>query len=540
MNNITETVVEIQVSEPQADVLNSRAAVTLQMAGQGGGKTAIIAHISATFIQNFPAVKQFLGANTYLQLSQSTLTTVFRIWKEYYGFQEYDHKGNPGGHFVVDKRPPFHFTKIHTFPDYAGIISFSNGTVIFTGSLENYKAHDGKEFGIAQLDETKDTKEDALTEVIFGRLRQFGLWYDQDHEVHYCTHVNKAMADTYGWRIGTQLTPAMAEAMGWTGWNPLYIHSSPAKGGTPWLNKMFNLEKYREEIKTEVLKKDHGYFYKRYDNKCVVIYSTHHNRRNLPPNYIENQEKNQTWETVMRVVYGFPFGRTGTEYFPSWRRDVHAGKVPMLITELVNTSWDFNVVPYMTCLCIQLEELTRYMDLQGGKHFAPGVGLSALQVLRIRVYREYTLSSPRNSIEAICEDFAEEHPKTMEVNYYGDANGLNRIEGLGNQTRFKYVEQYLEPYLHNFSKCVRQPNVGVMTRRDLIEKILQGKIPEIELIVDEENCPNLIKDMEEVKQGPKGKLKARITQDGETFEAVGHTSDALEYFISEAFKQYIQ
>lgn len=517
--------VEILLSEPQTAVLSTRASVILDMAGQGGGKSKTIGYSSGMFISDFPQALGFIGANTYLQLSQSTLVRTFQTWKESFGFTEYDPKANPAGAYVVDKRPPAHFTKIHHMRDYAGTISFYHGTLIFLGSLDNYQAHDGKEFAWAHLDETKDTKENALKDVILGRLRQYGVWYDpKTGDVYY---------DPTGFE---------ATEKGWIAWNPLYIHTSPAEMGVSWLIDMFNLEPHRKEIKTRLLRKEKDFFFKEFDNKAVIIYSTHHNAHNLPPNYIEKQISTLVdEEKILKLVYGYPFSKTGGEYFPHFRRDNHVKRVLFVPGLAVHLTWDFNVVPYMTCLAAQIDFVTRYI-VGGKKYETPQYGSRAIEVMVISIYKEYCFESPRNTTEAVCEQFKAEHdPKTVEIFYYGDAQGLRRIEGLGSVTRFKIMEENLYQYLHNSSKQAKDPNVAPLKRRDLLNKIFAGAIPEIEIEIDETECPELIDDLENVKLGPKGKSKKRIkdpvTKD--TYEEYGHATDALECMVSEVCKDYI-
>jgi hypothetical protein len=519
---------EIWLSEPQTAVLSSRAQVILNMSGQGGGKSKTIAYSSGMFISDFPQALGFIGANTHMQLSQSTLVRVFATWKETYGFTEFDPKSNPGGAYVVDKKPPAHFRRIHHLRDYAGTISFYNGTMVFIGSLENYKAHDGKEFAWAHLDETKDTDENALKDVILGRLRQYGVWYNQAGDVLY----------------NSEVTPEQAKAEGWTAWNPLYIHTSPPDRGGKWLIDMFKLNTFQKEIKTRVQRKEKDYFHKEFENKAVIIYSAHHNAHNMPPNYIANQEANLIDEDkILKLVYGYPFGKSGGEWFPTFRRDIHVKKdIPFFPQVPVHISWDFNVVPYMTLVCAQIDFVTRYLDAVGNKHPEPAIGYKPLDVMRIRFYREYCLKAPQNSTEAVCIQFAQDHdPLTCQVMYYGDATGLNRIPGMGSVTNYKIVEDNLYVYLHNESKQVKNPNVRPLTRRDLLNKIFAGLIPEVEIEIDEDGCPELVNDCENVKLGPKGKAKSNIKDPvtGEIYQEHGHPTDAMECLVSEVCKHFI-
>ena len=126
-----------KISEPQRAILKSTASLNLFLAGVGSGKTHVGGIISYRFIRKYPKCRGFIGANTYLQLTQSTLFRIREYWKSI-GVTEYDKTSNPYGLYVVNKKPPAHFdTKGHNFDDYYGIISFVNGCVVFTGSLDH-------------------------------------------------------------------------------------------------------------------------------------------------------------------------------------------------------------------------------------------------------------------------------------------------------------------------------------------------------------------------------------------------------------------
>jgi hypothetical protein len=526
----------IELSRPQTAINRSRQALTLGMAGQRAGKSQMIGILTGQYISLFPKLKGFIGANTYLQLTQSTLVKVFEIWRDLYKLTEYDSKKNPGGHFVIDKRPPSHFRTYETFKDYNNIISFWNGHIIYVGSLDNYKAHDGKEFCYAHLDETKDTREEAVTSVILARLSQGGLFVDQDGRLQYDPGYSSNMD--------------AIRARGWKAFNPAWIHTSPAIGQVDWLVEMFHLDKLEPEIRTAItgtVKEgkyagEADYFCKDIGNKRVVIFSTYHNEENLPDGYIENRKSVLSENEQMKFIYGYPFSKTGGEYFPFFERIKHVTKVPYIQGLPTHVSWDFNVLPYITMLACQLQFVDRYIDNHGTKHLEPSPGRKLIQVMQIRVYKEYCLETPRNTVEDVAKEYADDHKSYQNsgIFYYGDSSGRNRIPGLGSLTNFKQVEMYMSRFLHSSSNRVRPSNVNPLQRRDLINKILEGKIPAVELYIDE-SCDELIRDMEYLKLGEDGKLKERAKDlaTGATYEKVGHTSDALEYFLSEILKQYL-
>ena len=116
---------QISLSEPQSYILESSKEINLFEAGVGSGKTHLAGIISYRFIEHFPEVKGFIGANTYDQLTTSTLYRVREVWKMFFGLEE-------DKHYVVGKQPPAHFKQDnHNFDSYNNIISFVNGAIIF-------------------------------------------------------------------------------------------------------------------------------------------------------------------------------------------------------------------------------------------------------------------------------------------------------------------------------------------------------------------------------------------------------------------------
>ena len=524
-NEELETTAEIMLSEPQTDVVSARTALILDMAGQGAGKTENIGVSSGWMVTEFPKVKGFIAANTYLQLSQSTLNKVFKSWERYYDLTEYDKETNPGGHYIVDKEPPTHFVRYERLKNYHNTISFRNGAMIYVGSLDNFKAHDGKEFGWAHLDETKDTKRDALTTVILARLRQYGLWVDEDGEVMFDENTGLDEAKKQGLRS----------------WNPCYIHTSPAEGGVDWLIDMFKLAKDEEAIHKTLID-PYQYYFRQTEHQTVVIYQTYWNEDNLPPGYIETQKARMTEGEEMKYINGYPFSKTGGEFFPKFSRRHHVTKLPILDDKAFHLSYDFNVMPYLTQIAAQVDYVTRwYSDKDGTKTHFPEQGRRAIEVMQIRVFREYPMRDPLNSTEAAAQAFVNDFGhKPIDVFVYGDASGRNRITGLPNTTQYTMIESVLYRYLPNGWMRVGKSNVGRLKRRDFMNKVLEGKIPGVELFIDE-SCEELIRDMEYVKLGNEGKFKekAKDPNTGILFEKIGHMSDALEYLVCELCKHYL-
>ncbi len=492
--------VPLKVSIPQNEILTSTKQLNLQMGGQRSGKTHLIGLISAMFILKFPRLKGFIGANTYLQLTQSTIVKTTEIWKDFFNLTEYNSKSNPRGQYVIDKIPPPHFKRFTNYKDYHNIISFVNGGSIFIGSLDNYKAHDGKEFAWADLDETKDTKKEALTSVILGRLNQKGLYVDT-------LTCEKVYIDP---DTDPNPDPILFEPL-----NPIYIHTSPAEGQVDWLIEMFELNGKEDEIYKALLN-PYGYYVMETALKKVVIYSTYHNEDNLPANYIENRKAQLSEKEQLKFIYGYPFSKGGGEFWHSFDRLTHTREdIDYVPDTSIHITLDFNVVPYMTLLVWQV--------------------VKNADIYELRCIDEYCLPHPKNNTESVCEEFAYDYETMIEeLYYYGDPSGRARnTETKDIEHNYTVLENVLSKYLNRDSDRVLRNHPGLIKSRDFINKILSGKFP-FRILINRKRCPNLIADMEFLKQDKDGKPLKEVVKNkstGESYQKYGHTSDAMRYFI---------
>jgi hypothetical protein len=484
-------VLEQIISEPQMAILQSTATTNLFLAGTGSGKTYLGGILSINFIKEFPEVRGGIFANTFDQLNTSTLFRIREYWASI-GVTEWT-KENPSGTYVSGKEPPAQWTKCkRNFDRFNNIISFCNGGLIFTGSLDNYMSHSGKEFGWCLLDETKDTKEEALKEVILTRMRQPGMYIVDGKFSH---------------------TGKQSEQ-----WNPLYCLTSPAR--VDWLNEMFELEKFIEEIQSKIYS-DKTYFYKEFNNKCVVISSTYHNVHNVGENYINNILANNTVERGKALVYANPFSITGGEFYSSFDRLKHVGKLKYNPDIPLHLSFDQNTVPYNSCGISQI------------------TGLDGIWYLNF--IDEIALENPRNSTEEVCEEFMLRYPNHKSgLYYYGDASGKNRST-LNKEFKHHYeiIEYKLRRYLVNGSDRTLYVNPPLVKRRDFMNLIFENKLP-IRFTVDE-TCKKMIADLMYTKQALDGGKDKHIVTDkesGEKYQKYGHFGDLLEYMMVELFKSF--
>ncbi|WP_343320229.1 hypothetical protein [Sphingobacterium multivorum] len=458
-------------------------------------------------------MRGMIAANTYKQLSQSTLVAVRKVWKQEFNITEYDRIRNPNGVYVINKKPPAHFKINEAYDRYDGIISFRNGAIIYIASLDNYAAHDGKELGWAELDETKDTKEEALTSVILGRMSQPGLYIDEHGNLVYL----EEGSDTY------------------EPFNPVCINSSPAVATPEWLIDMFQLHEFDAEI-LEKITSFPDFFYKEIDGKAIVIYSTHHNAHNLPRNYIDNRLKTLTKGDALKFVFGYPFSQTGGEFYDEFDRLQHVLSTPYLDNKPVHLTFDFNVLPYMTMLCAQVETMAKWVDSEHRYFDDFSEGLKLIQVKEIRFFQEYCLKSPQNDVKGVVTQFKADYSgKVNTVFYYGDGSGHNRVPGKGEYRIYDDVEFELHGLIFNGSDRTMRRNPSVLKRRKFIQEILKGGVHHVIIRVDPKGCPELIRDFQYLKLGSDGKLK-EVVKDPvtkQTYQKYGHTTDAMEYFVCE-------
>lgn len=483
---------EQKVSEPQKAMLRSVASINLFLAGIGSGKSHLNGIKSYQLIRKFPQCTGFIGANYYDQLNSSTLFRVREYWKSI-GVHEYDKDSRPNGQYVIGKKPPSHFHRAnHNFENYHNIISFINGAILFIGSLDNYLSHEGKEFAYAFLDETKDTEEAAVKEVILGRLRQKGMYM-----------VNGIITD--------KGTPEQQ-------YNPLFITTSPAK--TDWITEWFELDKYIDEI-SALIYSDKTFFQKEFGNKFVTISSTYHNIANLSPNYIQNVLDNNTEERGKALIYANPFSTTGGEFYSSFNRLKHVINLKYNPRLAIHITFDQNTVPYNTALVWQIWK-------QGDNWICGCID-------------EICLENPRNSTEEVCEEFIRRYPKhDAGLFYYGDASGHNRSTMSKDfKHHYQIVAHKLRQYLNNASDRTLFVNPSLPKRRDFMNAIFEEK-KSVRLLINE-TCKHTIADFMYVKQDKDGGKDKHIVTDpesGEKYQKYGHCSDASDYLICELFKNY--
>lgn len=375
--------------------------------------------------------------------------------------------------------------------------------MIFAASLENYKAIEGIEVGWALLDETADTKEVAVTEVITGRLRQKGLY------------VSKSDNSFFKFRPEGDPLADIAQPI-----NPLFIFTKPAK--VFWLNEMFNLQRYEQEIKVRVYSKT-SFFHGCDGLRQVVCYSAFHNPF-LPEGYLlKRMQLLEGSGLIGALFYGDPFAKMGDEFVTEFSASEHVVDIKEDRELPVHFTIDFNSKPYMSGLVCQITPEDG--DWKGFKSW-----------ITLNIVDEYSNVSPRNSAGHLAQDLCADYAAVLEngMFVYGDASGNNSIPIKGVKSLFDdFFMNIPSDIFYEIRVPKQNPRYkaalgpGTMGRRAFMNAIFSGtKGVRVKI---SRKCINLISDLTMCKEDENGKLAKPKNKDG--IEERGHHLDALQYLV---------
>lgn len=133
----------VELLPHQFDALTAKDQITLLKGGIGSGKSYGGALHCVDMIKTNPHSPGLIGANSYKQLSDATLRTLFGVLEEFKIRYRYNAQKN---------------------------ILYAGPKMFWCRSMENYDDLRGIEIGDFWLDETRDTKEEAF-KVLLGRVR---------------------------------------------------------------------------------------------------------------------------------------------------------------------------------------------------------------------------------------------------------------------------------------------------------------------------------------------------------------------------------
>lgn len=235
--------------------------------------------------------------------------------------------------------------------------------------------------------------------------------------------------------------------------------------------------------------------------------------------------------------------KTGNEFLPKFSYAKHTGKVSYIKKKPIHASFDFNVLPYMPCVLAQIQEnVVRWrnpINKKRYKQYAEGYEIE--RVTQLRFFRNILGKQgdfPENTTKSVCEKILMDYEKEdVDLFIYGDASGKYRMAGKGDSTNFKDVEVTLKPMLNNSSLRIPRKNPSVLKARDFINRILDDQYP-IEIIMDEDLCSELARDLSTIMLGADGILKEYVIEKKTKirYQKNSHLHDAFKYFVIELFK----
>ena len=250
---------------------------------------------------------------------------------------------------------------------------------------------------------------------------------------------------------------------------------------------------------------------------CTVLSTTFKHNRFLSEEHGARMEQLRLYnENYYRIYALGEWGKikTGQEFYKNY--DVsNTDKCDYDSNYPLHLSFDFNVVPYVSCLVSQIIET----ETEG---------------LVLRILEEITLSSPNNTTTALCQRFKAKYPDCQRVYVYGDPAGNSRDTRSGG-TDYTIIMKELAD--RNPINRVATSAPKLYLRNIFMNKLLAHQT-KAKLVIDK-NCKLLIKDLEEVIEaadGTKLKKKVRDKATNQSYEEVGHLSDCLDYLCCRVFE----
>lgn len=177
----------------------------------------------------------------------------------------------------------------------------------------------------------------------------------------------------------------------------------------------------------------------------------------------------------------------------------------------LHCSFDFNVIPYSTCVIFQIKDKQVYC------------------------IDEITLSSPKNNTRSVCQEIVYRYMSHQAGLFiYGDPSGRNRStrddEGYNDYT---IIENELVRFHPESRVATKHP--PIVARGNFINKIFEDGFEGINLFIDNK-CIYMINDLLFTKESADGTtFKEKESKHGVTYEKYCHLGDALSYMMCSAF-----
>lgn len=459
--------------------------------GRGTGKTHEIMDILALVSSSLPRAVTGLWSSTYKSIQSIILSQASKVWGNY-GYTEYHEKNNPGGCFVVNRKPPDFWAKpFLDVKSYDNTISWAKGHLIKLLSADRPDLGRGDNFDVLVGDEVAFTNKDYYQTILKPALR-----------------ANKGEFKDF--------RPGREKFNHPFHWLSVLVSSLPRRPAGRWFLQGQKLQ----EIDNQ------GYFFSRAN--------AYDNRANLPGDYIESQRNELDPITFMiEIMNELPEGLPNG-FYPAFDSKVHVGTKYSYQFDDINKiyvdkdlwydswkplymSWDFN--GYFTCALIKqkLYDFEIYNNLFFAKE------------------------STSTLIEKVCDDFIEYYKHHLKKVVYlrGDRSGKNKDPDR-NTTLFGKIISKLT--FAGFAVVDETANTypSYQNRYILNNDILKETNPRYPKIrIHEERCAALVVSLQNAGMKDKDTYEKDKSSEGSNNgiaqEFATHLSDAFDYDIYKDF-----
>lgn len=161
----------LTISPKQRDFITDDTFICGAIGGYGGSKTRAAAYKMLRRLSMYPKVAHMVIANTYLQLSKTTLRVYADVFQQAGLKRDVD--------FVYNKKPLKDWGMNSRYDDHEQVFSFRNGAQLVAVSAEKWEVHEGQDLFSIHADELW-AFDPACFEMLLGRLRGWERFYPAD------------------------------------------------------------------------------------------------------------------------------------------------------------------------------------------------------------------------------------------------------------------------------------------------------------------------------------------------------------------------
>ncbi len=200
---------------------------------------------------------------------------------------------------------------------------------------------------------------------------------------------------------------------------------------------------------------------------------------------------------------------------PPGQQVLHDPDLPLILC------FDFNRVPGV-CAYLQEHPLDRYPWIKN-----PNTDQKTVTAAVGEIFIRHD-SNTRRVCQRIIEDWG--HIHRVDVILYGDATGgaggSAKVEG----SDWDIIENMLRPVFKHFLRSgVPEANPAVRSRVNSVNTRLVAANGAVGMVIDQKNCPNLIRDFEGVEADDAGEI---VKEQG---SPLTHISDGVGYYLHRVF-----